>query len=85
MRNNNLSPHLSAMRRKGCPDRIYQTCARSSYTHTPGAVDTHTHTPGAVDTHTHTHTPGAVDTYTHTHLEQWTPFTQEKLQHDHRM
>ncbi len=29
--------------------------------------------------HTHTHT------HTHTHLEQWTQFTQEKLQHDHRM
>ncbi len=39
------------------------------------------HTPGAVDTHTHTHTPVAVDTHTHTH----TLFTQEKLQHDHRM
>ncbi len=67
------------------------------WTHTHGAVDTHTrssghththleqwthtHTPGAVDTHTHT--PGAVDT--HTHLEQWTLFTLEKLQHNHRM
>ncbi len=29
------------------------------------------------------HTLGAVGT--HTHLEQWTLFTQEKLQHNHRM
>ncbi len=70
-----------------------------THTHTPGAVDTHTHTHTEqwthihthteqwTHTHTHTHTPGAVDTHTHTHthLEQWTLFTQEKLQHGHRM
>ncbi len=43
----------------------------------------HTWSSGHTHTHTHTHTLGAVGT--HTHLEQWTLFTQEMLQHNHRM
>ncbi len=44
----------------------------SGHTHLEQWTHTHTHTWSSGHTHTHTHTPGAV-------------FTQEKLQHDHRM